>query len=234
MKNAVQNLVAFGLVLFLVSQSLAEGYRTWTDKSGIYQTEAVLVDVTDGVVTLKNKHGRTIRVAIEKLSAADQQFVRNQADKASKDQGHLPAATHRPESPLKTPIGTLISAHFSDNVDLYFYDAGSTLPGIRTRAKSLVVVFQTSEMTFGPWAASDYVVIDAEGKRHPASMIDVGGNGYWCSIRGGQPATSIESLKRTAGDASICYLQFAGVSNPRVGEITVEYKDQRARLTKMP
>lgn len=52
--------------------------RTWRDASGVFEIEATLVDVQDGRVRLKRKDGRIIAVPIEKLSEADQAFLRRQ------------------------------------------------------------------------------------------------------------------------------------------------------------
>jgi uncharacterized protein with FMN-binding domain len=52
--------------------------RTWSDKSGSYKTEAEFVDETDGVVRLKKTDGRVVSLPLERLSPADQTFVRKQ------------------------------------------------------------------------------------------------------------------------------------------------------------
>ena len=54
-------------------------YRTWTDHAGKHQTEAIFVETKDGKVTLKKKDGTTIKVPLESLSEADQQYVRQHA-----------------------------------------------------------------------------------------------------------------------------------------------------------
>jgi hypothetical protein len=53
--------------------------RTWTDASGRFSIDAELVDVGEGIVRLKKADGQVISIPIEKLSQADQQFVRSQA-----------------------------------------------------------------------------------------------------------------------------------------------------------
>ncbi len=53
--------------------------RTWTDASGKYQVEAVLVSASDGVIRLKKSNGRYCRIVMDKLSLLDQAHV----------QGHL-------------------------------------------------------------------------------------------------------------------------------------------------
>ncbi len=52
--------------------------RTWTDSSEAFSVEAELVDFKDGKVSLKKTNGKIITVPLEKLSTADQRFVREQ------------------------------------------------------------------------------------------------------------------------------------------------------------
>ncbi len=54
------------------------GLRTWSDATGTYRLEARLVSVQDNLVRLCNAEGKFFRIAMQKLSAADQQFVRTQ------------------------------------------------------------------------------------------------------------------------------------------------------------
>ena len=69
--------VVMGLVVLV-----SAGARTWTDSTGKHKTEAEFVDCTDGVVRLKKDDGAVISVPMEKLSEADQEFVRLSADGA--------------------------------------------------------------------------------------------------------------------------------------------------------
>jgi hypothetical protein len=54
------------------------GLRIWSDTTGQYRLEARLVSVQDNLVRLCNAEGKFFRVAMQKLSAADQQFVHTQ------------------------------------------------------------------------------------------------------------------------------------------------------------
>ncbi len=51
--------------------------RTWQDRTGKFKVEAELVDKSDTAVTLKKKDGSTIQVPIDKLSEADQAYLRD-------------------------------------------------------------------------------------------------------------------------------------------------------------
>jgi S1-C subfamily serine protease len=64
-------------VLAIVSVGRAGELRTWTSASGSHTTEAEFVELKDdGTVVLKTTAGKTIEVAIGKLSEADQAFAR--------------------------------------------------------------------------------------------------------------------------------------------------------------
>src|SRR5437868_4755077 len=63
--------------LAIASVGRAAEMRTWTSASGSHTTEAEFVELKDdGNVVLKTKAGKTIEVAIGKLSGADQAFAR--------------------------------------------------------------------------------------------------------------------------------------------------------------
>lgn len=53
-------------------------FRTWSDATGTYQTEAAMIKFADGKVHLKKKDGRIIAVPVSKLSEADQRYVREE------------------------------------------------------------------------------------------------------------------------------------------------------------
>ena len=50
--------------------------RKWTDATGSHTVEAEMVDSTGGTVRLKTKNGQIISLSLEKLSDADQRYVR--------------------------------------------------------------------------------------------------------------------------------------------------------------
>jgi hypothetical protein len=53
-----------------------EGFRTWSDKSGMHQTRAKYVGKEDGYVKLEKADGKIVHVPLDKLSDADQNFVK--------------------------------------------------------------------------------------------------------------------------------------------------------------
>ncbi len=81
-----QMIMALGAVSAL-SASMAAGqtdppttleYRTWTDATGKYTTEAIMVDFASGQVHLQKRDGKITRISIGKLSKADQKHVRDE------------------------------------------------------------------------------------------------------------------------------------------------------------
>ena len=49
--------------------------RNWVDSTGSFSVEATLVEVVDGRVRLEKETGEIIEVPLERLSAADQEYV---------------------------------------------------------------------------------------------------------------------------------------------------------------
>lgn len=53
-------------------------FRTWTDASGQHKTEAKLLTVESGQVSLLKANGATVKLPIERLSAEDQTWIKSQ------------------------------------------------------------------------------------------------------------------------------------------------------------
>jgi len=58
----------------------AASVRPWSDTTGKYKVEAALAGVEGGKARLKRADGKIVAIAIEKLSAPDQQYVRQWAE----------------------------------------------------------------------------------------------------------------------------------------------------------
>ncbi len=67
--------IAWGSSGVLMAQQ-AQPSRTWTDASGTYTVEATLQGVVDGKAQLLRADGRRVDVPLDKLSKADQDYVR--------------------------------------------------------------------------------------------------------------------------------------------------------------
>lgn len=65
--------------------SIAEA-RTWTDSTGKLQFEADFVDFNDGKVLLTQAGGQIFSIQLEKLSKADQRFVRKELERRRAEQ----------------------------------------------------------------------------------------------------------------------------------------------------
>src|SRR5437868_4063798 len=84
------------LALLIVTAASAAETRTWSSASGSYKKEAELVELKDdGTVVLKTKSGKTISVAISKLSDADQAYARSRS--ATKPPGEKAEAAKTPD-----------------------------------------------------------------------------------------------------------------------------------------
>ena len=73
---------AFALTAFLVILAVAVAHsRTWTSRNGQHSLEAEMTGYEDGKVLLSKDDGSAVAVPLEKLSAVDQRFVREQLRK---------------------------------------------------------------------------------------------------------------------------------------------------------
>jgi len=73
---SAKGILVFVCALFLVALTNPFALaRKWTDSTGKYAVEAKFVDFKKGTVQLRKEDGTLIRIALEKLSEADQEFV---------------------------------------------------------------------------------------------------------------------------------------------------------------
>jgi uncharacterized protein with FMN-binding domain len=78
MNRAAIAAVLFGWAVVLGARPADAEIRTWTDSTGGYKVEAELVDESGGTVRLKRSDGREISLPLERLSSADQAYIRKQ------------------------------------------------------------------------------------------------------------------------------------------------------------
>lgn len=69
-------LVAGVLMLAGADRGQAEESRKWSDAGGTYSVVAEFVELKDGVVRLRREDGRIARIPLDRLSEADQRYVR--------------------------------------------------------------------------------------------------------------------------------------------------------------
>ena len=74
---------------FSAAQDAKSELRTWTSIIGT-KVEAELVSLTGNQVTLKTKAGRTLKVALNKLSKADQEFIGAKSSAKEPAKGGMP------------------------------------------------------------------------------------------------------------------------------------------------
>ena len=79
----MRSILAFAAVLAVLSVVPASDARPWKDAAGKRTIEAEFVSLSSGKVTLKRSDGKIVTVALEKLSAADQQVAKELAAKAA-------------------------------------------------------------------------------------------------------------------------------------------------------
>jgi hypothetical protein len=67
------------LALLILSDAIVTAQqRKWTDSTGKFSVDAEFVDAKDGTVTLRRSSGKTVKVPVARLSAADQKYVAEQ------------------------------------------------------------------------------------------------------------------------------------------------------------
>lgn len=109
---------AISLAVRFSGRSLASDdyeYRTWTDSTGQYRVEAVMVDFTDAAVRIKKRDGQILTVPIDKLSRFDQIYIKRKADRMGLDSGSRKSSGEpefeaspprvEPSQPQDAPIG---------------------------------------------------------------------------------------------------------------------------------
>ena len=72
--------VALTLVGLAIGDFALAAERTWSDKSGKFSVKAEFVSASDGKVWLKKSDGKVIAVPVDRLSAADQAFIKSAGD----------------------------------------------------------------------------------------------------------------------------------------------------------
>lgn len=72
---AITRARAIFLVAAIAATPVCGESRTWTDATGVFSSEADLLDVAGGVVYLRKTTGATVSVPVAKLSRADQAYL---------------------------------------------------------------------------------------------------------------------------------------------------------------
>lgn len=141
--------------------------RTWTDESGSFGVEAKFVELTAEGVRLEKNNGNLITVPLDRLNAADRQFVRQQADTAAAASSTTPATAPAPPPP--TAGDALVE-----------FQSGSKVEGRITARdeKSLTVETTRGGRTFSRRYPLDSILaISIDGHREVLGEPSAAGNG---------------------------------------------------------
>lgn len=147
---AVGLLAVFGSVSLLLAAEL----RTWSDSSGKFKIEARLDSLQDGNVFLLRSDGTQIKIPLDKLSAADQEYAQQQAESASDEN---PSETPKEESPFQATEPSNTSA--SDEDFASASGSGTTRPKDTAKPSKLMLENRLVEPN---WKSSDAVDISGE------------------------------------------------------------------------
>jgi len=82
----MRNALAFTMTLLVLTFGSPAIGREWTDSTGVFKVQAELIDVSGDVVHLRKTDGSVVAVPIDRLSVADQKFVRDQASARGKQE----------------------------------------------------------------------------------------------------------------------------------------------------
>lgn len=135
------------LGLLTAAAARADDFRTWTDATGRYKLEAKLVSVEQGSVTLVRRSGEKVKIALEKLSKADQEHLaRQQSDnpfRPVEDSPFVPAGPGK-ETPRGGPRMVTVDWSRSREIPLGASDSqwkitppSAPLPDFRARSVPL-------------------------------------------------------------------------------------------------
>jgi hypothetical protein len=115
---SAKRMLVFVCALCLVGLAVSFAFaRKWTDSTGKYSVEADFVDFNDGKVTLKKENGGTLSISIDKLSQADQEYVKSQVPTQVRNGGE------KQETVRKKPYGNAKPADAKNSVQRVEEDA---------------------------------------------------------------------------------------------------------------
>ena len=133
------------LGLLIVSTAWADEYRTWTDSTGKHKVRAKLESVEDGKATLVRENGAKVKIALEKLSEADRDFVAKQDSESPFEKADDQSAERTGETG-ETPSGSprTVKVDWSESQavlletpDAQWHATAPAVPASEYRAKSV-------------------------------------------------------------------------------------------------
>lgn len=90
-RRATPTTLTLAIFTVCVTVTCFAAARTWTDRTGKYRVEAEFVRFEDSKVVLKTSDGRVVAVLANRLSDADQQWVRNELQRRRSNPRNSPA-----------------------------------------------------------------------------------------------------------------------------------------------
>ena len=158
MKNSTC-LFLFLTIVWLIPRAGWAQLRTWTDDSGSFSVEAKFVELTAEGVRLEKPNGNMVTVPLDRLSAADQQFARQQTAGASEPSSTTPAPSST--APATPPPATTGPA-------LVEFRSGSKIEGRITARDDQSITVETDRggRTFSRrYPLESILAISIDGKR---------------------------------------------------------------------
>jgi TolB-like protein len=138
--------LAFSGLLLITGQGLVRGQqgtsdsapRIWKTRTGSYSTKATLLKFEDGVVQLEKQDGKVVSLPIEKLSEADQEYVKSRASGA------------KPADPSPTkPSGGDETSEFLVKSQQLSEEIAKRYKGKETGGKAKIAVVEFSDLSGG-------------------------------------------------------------------------------------
>lgn len=135
--NVRRRLTVVVALLGTISAAVLAEERTWTDKTGKFKIRGELVELQDGKARLRIAGGKEIKVPLERLSEADQQFIKAHGDESSN-----PGATEANKA-----VADIAMRFFSD---LRTQDRAIAQQSLTKKADSLIRTGGKSPLAFLP------------------------------------------------------------------------------------
>ena len=135
----------FALWLFVANSAFAlqeDAEREWSDSTGKFKVQAMLVEVKDGAAFLRTNEGKTLRIPVDRLSAEDQVFLKTESNPFQMvDEGDSPRM-----APVK-PSGSGSPGAWSNPIEI---DWDSATEVILTGGSGWNVKAPNNELGFKP------------------------------------------------------------------------------------
>jgi len=102
----ISRLLATILLLASLTTSIASGaeVRTWTDRTGKFTRQASFVRIDGDSIILKAPDGKELKLPLDRLSVADQQYVKTAAAAVESADDPFQVAERDADQPTKTPF----------------------------------------------------------------------------------------------------------------------------------